>query len=328
MRALLLLALLAAFPARVAAHPLEPSLLELTEGAAGHTAVVWTTPARRVPGVVTRVVLPQRCRGAEAPEVTDEAERIVTRWSVECGPDDLVGERVSVTDLAESRSEVLVRIRFRDGRLVQGVLTADVSELTVPARPRRLDVAGAYGRLGVHHILTGLDHLALVLGLLLLVGGRSFLPAITAFTLGHSVTLALAVLGLVAVPQRPIEVLIAASVFVLAVELARDGQAPRSLLSRRPWLMACAFGLLHGFGFAGALAEVGLPEGDIPLALGSFNAGIEIGQIAVVLLALAVARVARGVVAGGGRWQQMVPAYAIGSIAFCWMLQRAAMLLG
>jgi hydrogenase/urease accessory protein HupE len=328
MRALALLAL-AVFPALAAAHPLEPSLLELREGGAGRTEVVWTTPPRRVPGVVTRVVLPPGCRSVEPPVVTDEAERIVTRWSVDCGPGGLIGGRVSVTDLAESRSEVLVRIRFHDGRLAQSVLTADVPELTVPARPRRLDVAVSYGRLGVHHILTGLDHLAFVIGLLLLVGGRSFLPAVTAFTLGHSVTLALAVLGLVHVPQRPIEVLIAASVFVLAVELARDREAPRSLLAQRPWLMAAAFGLLHGFGFAGALEEVGLPHGDIPLALGSFNVGIEVGQIAVVLLALAAARVARALVTGGGmRWQRMVPAYAIGSVAFCWILQRAAMLLG
>jgi hypothetical protein len=327
MRSLLLASVLV-LPALALAHPLEPSLLELREGGAGHVDVVWTTPARRVPGVVMRVVLPPRCRDAAPPEVTDDVERIVTRWSVECGPEGLVGERLSVTDLAEARSEVLVRLFFRDGRLVQGVLTEDAPELTVPAEPRRLDVVAAYGRLGVHHILTGLDHLAFVLGLLLLVGGRSFLPAVTAFTLGHSVTLALAVLGLVAVPQRPIEVLIAASVFVLAVELARDGQAPRSLLARRPWVMACAFGLLHGFGFAGALADIGLPEGDIPLALGSFNVGIELGQIAVVLLALAAARAVRGAVAGGGRWWRMIPAYAIGSVAFCWMLERVAVLLG
>jgi hypothetical protein len=327
MRSRVLLALALAFPALAVAHPLEPSLLELREAGAGHVDVVWTTPARRVPGVVTRVVLPPRCRDATPPEVTDDVERIVTRWSAECDFEKLVGERVSVSGLAEARSEALVRVFLRDGRLVQGVLTGDVPELTVPAEPRRLDVAGAYGRLGVHHILTGLDHLAFVLGLLLLVGGRSFLPAVTAFTLGHSVTLALAVLGLVAVPQRAIEVLIAGSVFVLAVELARDGQA-RSLLARRPWLMACAFGLLHGFGFAGALAEIGLPEGEIPLALGSFNVGIEVGQIAVVLLALAVARAVRGVVAGGGRWQRLVPAYAIGSVAFCWMLERVAVLFG
>ena len=326
MRALALLALLPAFPALVAAHPLEPSLLELHESASGRMDVVWTTPARRVPGVVMRVVLPPRCRPAAPSAVSEEVERIVTRWSVDCGPGDLVGERVSVTDLAEARSEVLVRIVYGDGRLVQTVLTADVPELTVPARPRWLDVAGAYGRLGIHHILTGIDHLAFVLGLLLLVGGRSFLPAITAFTLGHSATLALAVLNLVRVPQRPIEVLIAASVFVLAVELVRDGNAPRSLLARRPWLMACAFGLLHGFGFAGALAEVGLPQADIPLALASFNVGVELGQIAFVGVVLG----AGGLVRFAGpppRWGRLVPVYAMGTLAAFWCFERIAVLM-
>ena len=328
MRILVVLALLQALPSAVGAHSLEPALLEIHEGAAGHVDVAWTTPARRVPGVVMRVVLPRGCRSGDPPEVSESPDRIVARWTAECGPEGLVGQRVSVTDLAESRSEVLLRITFRAGRLVQGVLTGDVPELTVPAEPRLLDVVSAYLRLGVHHILTGVDHLAFVLGLLLLVGGRSFLPAITAFTGGHSATLSLAVLGLVHVPQRPTEVLIAASVFVLALELARDGEGPRSLLARRPWLMAGTFGLLHGFGFAGALAEVGLPQGDIPLALGSFNLGIELGQLAVVLPALAVARAVGGVAAGRRRWHRMIPAYAIGSTAFLWILQLAAMLLG
>jgi len=326
MRLLAPLALLGLLPSLVAAHSLDPSLLEMHEGDAGHVDVAWTTPTRRVPGVVTRVVLPEGCRSATA-EVTEDAERIVARWTADCGPGGLVGRRVAVTDLAESRSEVLVRIVSRDGRLVQGVLTGDTPGLTVPAEPRLLDVVSAYGRLGVHHILTGLDHLAFVLGLLLLVGGRSFLPAITAFTVGHSVTLSLAVLDLVHVPQRPAEVLIAASVFVLAVELARDGKGPRSALARRPWLMAGAFGLLHGFGFAGALAAAGLPQGDIPLALGSFNLGIELGQLAVVLPALAVAWAVRGAIAEGHRWHRMIPAYAIGSTAFLWVLERAVTLL-
>jgi hypothetical protein len=328
MRALALLALLPLLPAPVVAHPLEPSLLEIHEGDAGHVEVDWTTPARRVPGVVMRVVLPEACRAGAAPETSDGPERVVARWSAECGPDGLVGRRVAVTDLADARAEALVRITLRDGRVVQGVLSGDVPELLVPAEPRTLDVMRAYVRLGVHHILTGVDHLAFVLGLLLLVGGRSFLPAITAFTLGHSATLSLAVLGLVRVPQRPVEVLIAASVFVLAVELARDGEGPRSLLARRPWLMAAAFGLLHGFGFAGALAEVGLPQGDIPLALGSFNVGIELGQLAVVLPALVVLRAVGSLAAGRRRWPRVIPAYAIGSIAFLWMLERVAVVLG
>ena len=327
MRALAALVLALAAAGSAAAHPLEPSLLEIREVAPGSVEVAWTTPPRRVPGVAPRVVLPEGCRSGTAPVESGDAERIIMRWTAACDFDALVGQRLSVTDLADARSEVLVRLVSADGRLVQGVLTGDVSEMTVPAEPSWLDVARAYVWLGVEHILGGIDHLAFVLGLVLLVGGRSFLPAITAFTVGHSVTLSLAVLGFVHVPQRPIEVLIAASVFVLALELVRVDGAPRSLLARKPWLMAGVFGLLHGFGFAGALADVGLPAGDVPLALGSFNLGIELGQIAVVLPVLAVLRIARGPQARPLRWARVVPAYAIGSLAFFWMLERAAILL-
>jgi hypothetical protein len=330
MRVLAALALLHALVAAAGAHPLEPSLLELREGAGGAVDVTWTTPGRRVPGVSPRVVLPEGCRSDEPRESADAAgERIVARWTAVCGPDGLVGRRVGVTELAEARSEVLVRIAYANGRSVQSILSADAPEMVVPAEPRRLDVVTAYVRLGIHHILAGTDHLAFVLGLLLLVGGRSFLPAITAFTVGHSITLSLAVLGLVHVSQRPIEVLIAGSVLVLALELVRDGAERPSLLARQPWLMAGAFGLLHGFGFAGALADVGLPPGEVPLALGSFNVGIELGQIAVVLPVLAAARALRGRrLVSAARWHRLVPAYAIGSLAFCWMLERAVTLLG
>jgi HupE/UreJ protein len=327
MRGLAALALVHLLVASAGAHPLEPSLLELHESDRG-VDVTWTTPARRVPGAAPRVVLPEGCRSGE-PQVSEELERIVARWTADCGPGGLAGRRIGVTDLAEARSEVLVRIAYGNGRTAQGILSTDAPEMTVPAEPRRLDLVAAYVRLGIHHILAGTDHLAFVLGLLLLVGGRSFLPAITAFTVGHSVTLSLAVLGLVHVPQRPIEVLIAASVFVLALELVRGGTGRPSLLARTPWLMAGVFGLLHGFGFAGALSDVGLPAGDVPLALGSFNVGIELGQLAVVLPVLIAAHALRGrSLVPPSRWHRLLPAYAIGSLAFCWILERAATLLG
>src|SRR4029453_11844785 len=170
--------------------------------------------------------------------------------------------------LRERRTDALVRIALADGRLIQMVLRGDQSGLTVPARVSRRDVVRDYLRLGFEHILTGLDHLLFVLGLVLLVHGRRrLLWTITAFTLGHSVTLSLAVLGFVHIPPRPVEALIAGSIFVVAVELTREAQGRTSRMGRRPWAMACAVGLLHGLGFAGAMAQVGLPAHDIPLAL-------------------------------------------------------------
>jgi hydrogenase/urease accessory protein HupE len=209
---------------------------------------------------------------------------------------------------------------------VQGVVTAARPSLAVPARPRRWDVVRDYARLGVEHILGGPDHLLFVFGLVLLAGtARRVAATVTAFTLGHSVTLSLAALGLVTVPTAPIEMLIAASVLALAAELAREPDRP-TLMRRFPWVMAATFGLLHGLGFAAALAETGLPQGEIPLALFAFNAGIELGQLVFVLVVLAAGRVLRRVPIRLPAWTRHVPVYAMGTLAAFWWWERTAAL--
>jgi len=217
-------------------------------------------------------------------------------------------------------------VELADGRSVQAVLRGSQPFHVVPERPSRLGVVRDYLRLGLEHIASGLDHLLFVLGLLLLVGGRlaPVVKTVTAFTLGHSVTLSLAVLGFVRFPVGLIELAIAASVFVLGAELARGPGAPASRLRRFPWAMAGAFGLLHGFGFAGALAQVGLPSGEIPLSLFAFNLGIELGQLAFVALALAGWRLLVLARAPAPAWLRAAPAYGIGTLAAYWCLERAA----
>lgn len=302
-----------------AAHPLAPSLLEVREDASGGLAVRWKTPSLRVPGSALTPELPPECRIAaeRAPEASPL--ETVTEWDLDCDAGGLVGRRVGVRGIASSRADVLVRLELADGRRFLRVLRPGEEAFVVPERDGPSAILTSYGRLGVEHILTGFDHLCFVLGLVLLVGsGRRLLGTVTAFTAGHSVTLSLAALGVVAFPVRPIEVLIALSIYVLAVELVRE--AP-GRLGRRPWAMASGFGLLHGLGFAGALAKVGLPGGDIPLAIFAFNAGIEVGQIGFVLAALALGWVGRPV-ARGAPGLRLVPAYAIGSLAAFWALGR------
>jgi hydrogenase/urease accessory protein HupE len=209
---------------------------------------------------------------------------------------------------------------------MQTVLRGGRSSFEVPPRGSVLEVVRSYGGLGVVHILTGPDHLVFVFGLMVLVGAgaserRRLLWTVTAFTCGHTVTLSLAALGVVRVSPRPVEILIAASIFVVAVELVRPPAERR--IGSRPWWMAGAFGLLHGLGFAGALAEVGLPAGDIPAALLSFNLGIELGQLLFVATLLALWRVSRrftpGTTAG---MEPRLCAYGIGALATLWMLER------
>jgi len=325
---LIVLALLVlAVPAFVWAHALDPALLDVRVGGDGVAEVLFRTSSTRASGAQVDPVLPVGCRVVREPVATEEGPAVSVRWAVDCGANGWVGQEVGVDGLGAASTDALVRIALADGRVVQRVLRAAEPRLVVPARPSALTVAADYCRLGIEHILGGVDHLLFVLGLVLLVGpGRRLVATITAFTLGHSITLTLAVLGFANVPARPTEVLIAASVLLLAVELARPAATP-GLLGRVPWVMALAFGLLHGLGFAGALREIGLPAGDVPLALASFNAGVEIGQIAFVVVVLAAGWLGARVVGTAPRWGRLVPVYTMGTLAAFWCFQRLAVFL-
>jgi hydrogenase/urease accessory protein HupE len=316
---------------RAGAHTFTPALLEIIESADGTATVRWKTAAVRPVGTSLEPILPERCRRATERRTAESGDGIVESWVVSCGAEGLVGATIAVRDLDAARTDALVRIALADGRTLQSVLRPDDPQITVPERASRLDVFRSYVRLGIDHILGGLDHLLFVLGLLLIARGRrSLLATVTAFTIGHSVTLSLAVLGVADVSSAATELLIALSVLALAVEVARGPTDPPTLIRAQPWLVAFAFGLLHGLGFAGALREVGLPEGEIPLALLSFNVGIEVGQIAFVLVVEAVwitslwiARQAHRRVPARIGW---IPGYVMGSLAAYWCFERAAVL--
>ncbi len=324
LRIVVALGMACAVAAAAQAHPLAPSLLELREGPGG-VAVTWKTPLLRPRGVPTlEPVLPARCTAESAPPVvTRDRDGVRTVWRVDCGDGGLVGARVAVAGIERSPLAVLVRVTLADGRLVQGLLSASKPVLVIPPRPQPADVLRDYVRLGVEHILLGPDHLLFVFGLVLLAHTtRRLVGTVSAFTLGHSVTLSLAVLGYARVPQQPVEVAIAFSVFVLAVELARDERRP-TLLRSHPWAMAAGFGLLHGLGFAAALRAAGLPDGDVPLALLAFNVGIELGQLAFVLAVVAVRWALRDAIARLPGWTRWVPVYGMGTLAAAWWIERA-----
>ncbi len=325
---ILLLGVLASVPAAVRAHPLAPALLDIRESEAGRADVSWKTSLLRVPGSNVQPVLPSSCRAVTSPTPIEDTNSLTTRWSVSCEPGSLVGQRIGIDGLARAKIDALLRISLADGRVVLRVLRASEPFITVPERDGRFHITRAYLGLGGEHILTGPDHLLFLFGLLLLVGGaRPLIWTITAFTLGHSITLALAILGFVNFPVRPLEVAIALSVFVLAVELARGETAQPTLMRRFPWVMALLFGLLHGLGFAGALREVGLPAAEIPLALLSFNLGIELGQLLFVFATLGLRWLLRVRLSPLPTWTEQLPVYAMGSLAAFWCFERAAALL-
>jgi hypothetical protein len=188
---------------------------------------------------------------------------------------------------------------------------------------------GAYLRLGIEHIALGVDHLLFVLGLLLIVSStRMLLKTITAFTVAHSITLGLATLGLARAPELPLNAVIALSILFLGPEIVRVWRGQTSFTIQHPWVVAFVFGLLHGFGFASGLTAMGLPQGEIPLALLFFNVGVELGQIAFVCLVLGLVRSFRTLEIRWPRWAQMVPGYVVGTLGAFWFIQRSAILMG
>ena len=274
------------------AHLFAPSLLKLVETTQQDYIVVWKTPTQTTSNIPLRPTWPDSCAvQSESPSLR-EGTGTLSSWKLRCNPlgdDGLVGQTLGITGLAENQVSAMVTLSLRDGRYYQSVLNAENPEFLVPPAPSQTMVMTEYPLLGIEHIWGGLDHLLFVFGLLLLVGGGSrLLWTITAFTVGHSITLALVTLGLLDYPVSLIEFTVALSIFVLALELSRSDthKNARSLFRRHPWWLAGGFGLLHGMGFAGALAQIGLPQNSVPLALLFFNIGIEIGQIAFVLLAL------------------------------------------
>lgn len=325
-RTLLLLLALGASAAPVSdAHPLAPALLQIREGGDGKAEVSWKTSILQVRG--TRVVpeLPAECTTVGQASAREEGDSVIESWTVDCGAGGIVGKTVGVSGLGEGRNDALLRIALADGRVLQEVLRVGSSTFTIPETGRPSSIFTGYIRLGFDHILTGLDHLLFVFGLLLLATStRLLIETVTAFTVGHSITLSLAALGVANVPSGPVEVLIAVSIFVLAVELARGEKTSPTLLRRFPWVMAFLFGLLHGLGFAGALSEIGLPPDDIPLSLFSFNVGIEAGQLAFVFAVLIAGFLLRRVLERLPAWSERIPIYGIGCLSAYWVLDRLA----
>jgi hydrogenase/urease accessory protein HupE len=323
------LLLLATFASGALAHEVRPAYLQLRQSGPEAYDVFWKVPGL---GEDMRlglyVELPTACANVTEPRASMFNSVYTERWPVKC-TGGLTGGTIHIEGLSATTTDVLVRVERLDGTTQVTRLTPSAPSFVVEAEPRAIEVARTYLVLGVEHILGGIDHLLFVLALLILVKGtRRLIATVTAFTLAHSLTLAGATLGLVHVPGPPVEAAIALSIVFVAAEIVRSRQGVVGLTERFPWVMAFTFGLLHGFGFAGALGAVGLPQSAIPVALLFFNVGVELGQllfigsvIAVIALARRVAR--RQVVLQPG-WVWRVPPYAIGSIAAFWIIQRVA----
>lgn len=318
---LLVLAVLCAIGAPARADELRPGYLELTQQDAAHWKLVWKAPI--LGGLATRArpALPAFCAIAPRESRLDSGS-VISTGDVTCRG-SLEGQKVGLSGMETTFTDALLRVAPL-GRPVQAErLTTAQPMVEVAAKPGRWQVARTYFVLGVEHILTGYDHLLFVVSLVLLLGHLwTVVRAATAFTVAHSITLAGTTLGLFGLAQAPVEALIALSIVFLAVEIVKRREGAPRLSERVPWVVAFLFGLLHGFGFAGALREIGLPETDVPMALLTFNLGVETGQLVIVAVCLAAIGLLRRFTPPALRPATLVATYAIGITASYWFIDR------
>lgn len=322
--AAMFLAVLMALPAT--AHESRPGFVQIQEREPRAYSVLWRQPSSGIADTITLALeFPQDCSQKTIGQPVETQGVRTHRSLLECG-EPLAGRGFVLAGLEQTRMNVLVRYEGREGSVQTLRLSPGEREAVISEKPTVAGILSSYGLLGIEHILEGIDHLLFVLTLFFLSSGwKRLLLMITAFTVAHSITLALATLGAVSLPGAPVEALIALSIVLAAAECLRPSKRRASLMRAAPWVVAFAFGLLHGFGFAGALEEIGLPEGDVPLALLAFNLGVEAGQILFVAAVAAVYRFV-GLIAGPGLQlaARAVLLYTAGGAAAYWMIERGA----
>ena len=310
-------------PMQANADEIRPALLDIKEQGTGLFAVTWKVPTRGDKVLAITPQLPESLELVGSPTIQVVPGARIEHATYKRSGAPLPGQSIAIAGLAATQTDVLLLVQLQDGASHSAILRPSSPEFLIPLEPSKLKVAGDYWRMGTVHILEGVDHLLFVLALMLIVTGfKPLLKAVTAFTVAHSITLALATLGVVHIPSAPTEALIALSILFLAVEIIHSRQGKISLTEQYPWVVAFAFGLFHGLGFAGALSEIGLPQQEIPLALLMFNVGVETGQLMFIAAVLALFAVLKRlpVTLPQGAWR--VLPYSIGSIAAYWTIDR------
>jgi hypothetical protein len=323
-----LLAVVAQTPS-AGAHESRPAYLEITETAPQRYDVLWRTPVLSGMRLPVALKLPDGVRNVTEPVLREFSDSLVERRVIEAGEGGLAGKRIEFAGLQATITDVMVRVTLRDGRVATTLVHPSQPWVEIAAVRGPLAIATGYLVAGIHHILLGVDHLLFVLGLLLIVKDRWMLvKTISAFTVAHSLTLAIATLGYASAPAASLNAAIALSILFLGPEIVRSWRGGTSLTLRHPWVVAFAFGLLHGFGFASGLTMMGLPRVEIPLALLMFNVGVEAGQLLFVALILGLERAFRVLEVRWPRLVEALPAYTVGSLGAYWTIQRMVLLLG
>lgn len=311
------------------AHESQPGLLELRQLGVTRYEVIWRAPIYYGRPHPARLQLPEDWQTVGEPTVRQLSDSALHRRMVDVPGGSINGSMVRFPNLEATITDVFVRILRLDGSRTSLVVRPTQPFIELRGERPWYVSAREYFVLGIHHILTGIDHLLFVLGLLLIVGSRyTLFKTITAFTIAHSITLAIATLGYASAPMQPLNAAIALSILFLGPEIVRVWRGETSFTIRHPWVVAFAFGLLHGFGFASGLTTIGLSSAEIPVALLLFNVGVEIGQLFFVLVIVMLERSFRVLEIRWPRWAEALPAYMVGSLGAFWTIQRVAIMVG
>ena len=307
------------------AHEIRPGYLEIKENADHSLQITWKQPVMGEYAIPLHPVISSGWMIDSLATISYTESYLIKRWKIAADHSSLDEQVIRINGLEKTITDVLVQITLlNDGSftyLIKPVEPFVKLDLSKPQPPP----VWQYIQLGIYHIWSGFDHLLFVLGLLLLVKKRSRLIwTITAFTIAHSITLALATLNIINVSASFTEAAIALSIVFLAVELLRHYNGINGFAYHSPWLVSFLFGLLHGLGFASALQDVGLPENNIPLALFLFNVGVEAGQLAFVFVMLLLMAGIRRYQFQLPQWIYKAPAYLIGVMAMYWFIERVA----
>ena len=318
----LLLCLLTLYTSQSIAHEMRPGYLEIKELSKSTYSMLWKVPMRGDLRLQLDPQLPDTCNVVIPPSARSSGTALITYSTIQCDG-SLAGKRIVIAGLENTLTDVLARIEHLDGGKQTIRIQPNDPSFIVTGSQSKLDLIKTYLTLGIEHILLGIDHLLFVFALLLIVSGtRRLIWTITAFTIAHSITLAGATLGYVHVPQQPVEAVIALSILFLATEIVHSQRGKPGYAERWPWLVAFIFGLLHGFGFAGALAETGIPENAIPIALVFFNIGVELGQLAFVAVVLVTGWFLHQAKTVPLKTAEIYTAYVIGGVASFWTIER------
>jgi hypothetical protein len=309
------------------AHEVKPGYLEINEHSDGVIEVLWKVPLVGKKALSIFPVFSDGWLDGSPPIITKTQNAIIYRWNIKPDSSSLKDQTITIAGLEMTMTDVMVKVHYANGTKQIQILKPEHPSFALKTSSTGI-AALDYMRLGIEHIMLGIDHLLFVFGLLLLSKTmKRLLQTITAFTIGHSISLALATLGFVNVPEKPLAVIIAMSILFLGIELLKDLKGENTLTIRKPWLVSFGFGIIHGLGFAGGLVKLGLPESVIPLALLFFNIGVEIGQVAFILIVLAMIASYKKMEFVLPNWGKVIPAYAIGSFAAFWFIGRIIIMI-